>query len=138
MEQSLFRKKSLAQISSPDQMDEYMRVTNPSVWMLLLAAAILITGLVVWGIFASFDSFASGTGTVKNGKMTIQLDDPALAGRVQVGMKVRAGETETTVSSVGRTADGSAIVTAGTELADGTYPVKIFYKTTQVISLLTN
>ena len=138
MEQSIFRKKSLAHISSPEQMDEYLRVTDPAVWMLLLAAAILIVGLLVWGVFASFDSFTTGKGKVEYGKMTIQFDDPDLAKKIRPGMKVTTGETETTISSVGKAEDGSIFAVADTGLSDGMYPVRISYKRTQVISLLIN
>ena len=40
---NLFRKKSLERISSPEQLNEYVRVSTPSVWLVLklsMAAAI--------------------------------------------------------------------------------------------------
>lgn len=138
MEQSFFRKKSLERISSPEQMDEYLRVTNPSVWMMLLAAAVLVVGMIVWGAFASFESYASGTAEVKDGKMTIYFDDSSNAKKIKSGMNVTAGETETVINSIGEASDGRVIAVADTELSDGTYPVSIPYKRTRIISLLLN
>ena len=45
---SLFREKSLERVSSPDQLDDYVRVITPSVWVVLLAVAILVAGVIVW------------------------------------------------------------------------------------------
>lgn len=138
MEQSFFRKKSLERISSPDQMEEYLRVTNPSVWMMLLAAVVLVVGMIVWGAFASFESSASGTAKVENGKMTIYFDDSAEAKNLKTGMKVSVGETEVAINSMGKSDDGRTIAVADTELADGWYPATVPYKRTRVISLLLN
>ena len=49
MEQSLFRKKSLDRISSPEQLNDYLRVTNPTVWVVLGAVILLLLGVIVWG-----------------------------------------------------------------------------------------
>lgn len=50
---SLFREKSLERVSSPDQMDDYVRVIMPSVWLALLAVAILVVGIIAWSAFGS-------------------------------------------------------------------------------------
>ncbi len=47
----LFREKSIKKISSPEQIDDYIRITTPSVWLILFAVVILLVGLVIWGIF---------------------------------------------------------------------------------------
>ena len=41
MNNSIFRKKSLDRISSPEQLNDYIRVSTPSVWMVLFAIIIL-------------------------------------------------------------------------------------------------
>lgn len=56
MNEGLFRKKSMEKISSPEQLDEYIKVSNPSVWMLLFCIIILLLGICVWGIFGRFDT----------------------------------------------------------------------------------
>ena len=43
-EKPLYRKESLEQIQSPEQLNQYLRVTNPVVWI-LLSAVILPLGL---------------------------------------------------------------------------------------------
>ena len=53
---SVFREKSLRRISSPEQMDEYIRVTTPSVWIALIALALLIAGFLLWSIFGTMET----------------------------------------------------------------------------------
>ena len=49
----LFRKKSLERLEAPEELNDYIRVTTPSVWMVLLAAFILVAGILVWSIFGT-------------------------------------------------------------------------------------
>ena len=48
MENQLFRKKSLERISSPEELHDYMRVTSPRLWMLLIAIVALLVGFIVY------------------------------------------------------------------------------------------
>ena len=50
-ERSIFRKKSLERVTSPEQLDDYIKVTTPSVWIILAATLILIIGVLVWAVF---------------------------------------------------------------------------------------
>ena len=49
MSDQIFRKKSLDRISSPEQLNDYIRVANPGIWMILAAVIILLAGVCVWG-----------------------------------------------------------------------------------------
>ena len=53
---NLFRKKSLERISSPEQLNTYIRVSTPSVWLLLAAIVVLLAGVCVWGVFGHMDT----------------------------------------------------------------------------------
>ncbi|MCR5418705.1 MAG: hypothetical protein K6E84_07310 [Lachnospiraceae bacterium] len=54
----LFRKKSLDRVSSPEQLNDYIRVTTPSVWLVLLALILLLVGMLIWSVFGT----VQGTG----------------------------------------------------------------------------
>lgn len=45
---SIFREKSLERVSSPEQLDDYIRVITPSIWLVLVAVVILILGVLAW------------------------------------------------------------------------------------------
>lgn len=50
---SVFRKKSMERISSPDQIDDYIRVTTPAVWITLFVLIALLVGILIWCIFGT-------------------------------------------------------------------------------------
>ena len=132
----VYREKSLERMSSPEQLNDYLKVTKPMVWVVLIAAILLIVGFVIWGSFAYIGSFAKGTAQVKNGSMTVYFDDSSFAGNVQEGMNVTVGETSSTIRSTGYDRDGKIFAQADTTLDDGTYQASVNYKQTQVLSLL--
>ena len=45
MDNQIFRKESLDQISSPEQLNDYLRVTNPAVWLVLTAVILAVMTL---------------------------------------------------------------------------------------------
>ncbi len=134
----IFRQKSLDQISSPEQLHDYLHVTNPTVWLALAAGILLLVGLLIWLSAASNDVFASATATVNDGSMVIQIDDPNMAKTVKSGMKVLVSDTSVKVTSVGHNEDGTPFAVADTTLADGSYPARVVLGQGQVLRLLFN
>ena len=137
-ESSLYRKESMERIQSPEQLNDYLRITNPTVWVILIAVILLLAGMLVWSSFATIDSVARGTALVENGQMTVTFDDDVRAGSVEAGMAVRVGGVSSVVKSVGRGENGALFALADTELADGIYEAGVTYRQTQVIKLLFN
>lgn len=135
---TLFRKESMERIQSPEQLNDYMHVTNPAMWIVLAAVIILLVGMLVWSASAKIDSFASGSAQVEDGVMVVLFDDAQQAENVEAGMTVTVGETETVISSVGHADDGTMIAIAKTDLADGFYPARVVFRSTQVLQLLFN
>ncbi len=136
MEETLFRKNSMEQITSPEQLNDYLRVTNPAVWVVLIAVILLLAGFLVWASFANIDSYMTGTAQVENGNMVIIFDDAKMAEKVEVGMTAIVGDTESTITSIGNSYDGSIFAVADTSLADGSYSTRVIFRQTQVIKLL--
>lgn len=50
MDKKLFREKNVKRVSSPEELNDYMRVTSPSVWAILISVIIFLAGFTVWGI----------------------------------------------------------------------------------------
>ena len=64
-EKSIFRDKSLERISTPEQLNDYIKVTKPSVWVVLIATILLIAGALLWAIFGKIEvNTENGTETV--------------------------------------------------------------------------
>ncbi len=52
----IYREKSLQKISSPEQLNDYIRVTSPSVWIVLAATVALLIGIIGWSIFGTVEA----------------------------------------------------------------------------------
>ncbi len=134
---TLFRKKSMERLSSPELLNDYLHVTGPAIWAVLLAVIFLLAGLFIWSGYTSVESYLSGTGRAESGVLTIYLDgDTDIP--VETGMKVTVGSSETLITSVGKDDNGNVVASAETGLPDGEYDVKVSYKQTQILSLLFN
>ena len=54
--EALFREKSMERITSPEQMREHLRVTNPRLWMLLGAIILLLAGFIIFAAVSRMES----------------------------------------------------------------------------------
>ena len=50
---SIFTRKSVDRINGPEELNDYVRVTTPSVWFILTAVTLLVIGLLGWCIFGT-------------------------------------------------------------------------------------
>lgn len=58
----MFRKVALERLSSPDQLDQLLQVTNPRGWLALGTLIVLILLASAWGVFGSLPTEAVGEG----------------------------------------------------------------------------
>ena len=63
-ERSIFREKSIKKVTSPEELNDYIHVTSPSVWIVLAAIVLLLAGMIVWSIFGRVE-VKDGSGNVK-------------------------------------------------------------------------
>ena len=56
MNESIFRQKSLDRISSPEEIDNYIRVTRPSLWLALGVIILLLAALILWSVTARIEA----------------------------------------------------------------------------------
>lgn len=136
MAKQLFRENSLKYISSPEQINDYLNVTKPGVWAVLVAIIVLLVGLVIWGHFAYIGSSIDGYAEVEDGIMYMDFYSQEYAANVKEGMTISVGENNSTITSVGKDDNGIIFAVAYTNLSDGTYEATVTYKQTQVIGLL--
>ena len=81
---SIFNERASDKLRSPDDLDKYVQVTNPSVWVILVACIALLAGLLAWGVFGSVTTNVSATGVIANGQATCFLSADNVA-KVSVG-----------------------------------------------------
>ena len=61
-ESGIFRQKSMERVSSPEALNDYIRVTTPSVWLVLLAIVILLVGMLAWSALGTVEKHAPDGG----------------------------------------------------------------------------
>lgn len=125
-------------IASPEQLNDYLKVTSPKIWLLLLAVGLLLVGLILWSGFTTVESYATGTARAIGGELTVTFDDAGKADKVQAGMELEVGDVRTEVLAVGTDESGETIASARANIPDGSYDVRVGYKATQVLSMLLN
>src|SRR5579862_2495397 len=64
MDTSIFRKASLARLSSPEQLDTIMQVTGAKRWLALAGMFLILGVAVVWGYRGTIDTKVGGSGVI--------------------------------------------------------------------------
>ena len=98
---SILNKRATEKLRSPDDLDKYVRVTNPSVWVILLACLSLVFGLLMWGLFGTVSTSVGTTGTVRGGEAYCLLS-PEDAAKVHEGDPVNLGGERGTVGAISK------------------------------------
>lgn len=99
MNENLFRKKSIDRVSSPEQLDSYIRVSNPGVWLLLAAITVLLIGVCVWGVLGRLDTTLPAVAVVADGRCTVYVKE-GVHEDIAPGMTVKLGDREYSVASI--------------------------------------
>ncbi|MBQ6258270.1 MAG: hypothetical protein IJJ79_01155 [Lachnospiraceae bacterium] len=127
----LFREESLKRLSSPDDFGKYLKVINPSYWVVLLAVLIILVGVAVWSFVGNIENTLSVQAQVDGGVAHFT------ASKLERGMQITIGDTRSSVRDVGVNADGEYIGAAEVPaMADGTYSASIVISRANPISLL--
>ena len=128
----IFREKTLKRISSPDELSEYLHVTSPGVWLVLLAVILLLAGTAVWSAVGSLETTVQVQVSVEDGRGSFAAANASL----EPGMTLRVGSYETKVESVETDAYGRSAGEARVSLQDGMYDGEVVTETVHPISFL--
>ncbi|HIS98562.1 MAG TPA: hypothetical protein IAD42_11360 [Candidatus Scatomorpha pullistercoris] len=141
MNNKLFRQKSIDRVSSPEALNDYVKVSSPGVWIVLAAVVVLLIGACVWGVFGRLETTVPALVVSEAGE-TACVYDSSLSAEVQIGMSVRAGGQEfeiTGVSTRGFEAGRHVCVSElNGSMADGVYEAEIVIESIAPASFLWN
>ena len=86
-------------ITSPEQLNSYIRVTNPGVWTVLAAILVLLCAAFFWMFTGTMEDSVALQVFSGGGRITgfVPAD---VSGEISSGMRVRLGRAEGTVSEV--------------------------------------
>ena len=129
----IFRQQALDRIASPEQLNDYLHVTNVGVWALLTIVILLLTAFFAWASLGKLETIASARATVRDGTAQITVVENA---EIVSGMTVRMGSAEFRVSDVGKDERGFTVAYAPVNLPEGNYDAEIVVETLSPISFL--
>ena len=95
----IFNRHAAEKLRSPEDLDKYVRVTNPSAWAVVAALVLLLVGVLAWGVFGAVSTSVTTTGTCVDGRALCFLSADDVA-KVTVGDAAKVGDEQMTVSEV--------------------------------------
>ncbi len=99
MKNPVFRKKSLDRVSSPEELNDYIRVTSPGIWIALAAVLIMIAGFIVWGIVGKLETKVNSVAVSEQGTVVCYVKEADI-GKVDKGDTVRLGGDEFAIEDI--------------------------------------
>ncbi len=152
----LFRKKSLESIASPEQMNDYIKVIGPGIWIVLAGIIVFLTGIIIWGIFGRLETGVDSVAFVREGLAVCYVENDT-ADDMEEGDEINIGGESTSVISIsGAPVQASAVydaetlsdlkmtgyemlyaVTANSGLPDGSYKSRIVVERIHPMSFIT-
>ena len=133
--QTLFRKKAMARISSPEDLTSYLRVTSPGMWIILAAVIVLLAGLFAWSAVGTLETTVDATAIVQDHTAQIVAAGQG-ADSIQAGMPLRIASQEFVIASVDYDEYGRATAYAEVPLPNGSYEASIVVEQTHPIEFL--
>lgn len=129
MKDTIFRKKSLDRISSPEEIDDYMKVTSPSMWLVLVTIVLLLAAAIIWSITGRIETTLDLAAQAENGQITVGIEKEQI-GDLAVGSEIRAENKTGEVTGIAARENGYLVTASIAELEDG--PVNVTLVTESV------
>ncbi len=132
-ELSIFREKAIKNVSSPGQLNEYLHVTNPGMWIILSAAIMLLLGMLLWASVGTLETIAEVRVVVES--HNAQIVSPG-GETLDQGMPLKVNEEMVSIASVTSDDFGRAVGHAEIDLPDGIYDGTVVVGSTRPIDFL--
>ena len=132
-QQTVFRKKTLDRISSPEQLTDYLCVTNPGIWVILAAVILLLAALFAWATIGTLETSAPVKVIVADHMAQVV---PTGTEAVADGMPLRIASQEFYLASTGTDDYGRTFGVAEATLPDGVYDGTVVVERVRPIDFL--
>ncbi|MBR3318616.1 MAG: hypothetical protein IKG21_12430 [Atopobiaceae bacterium] len=96
---ALFKKQAAEKLYSPEDLDRYVHIAKPGIWVLLAMCTSFIVGLIVWGFFGTVYVNVNATGARIGNKVCCYLPSEN-ASHVRVGNSARVNDEQLRVASI--------------------------------------
>ncbi|MEL6928506.1 MAG: biotin/lipoyl-binding protein, partial [Cyanobacteria bacterium J06600_6] len=92
----MFRQEALERLSSPERLDQTLKVVDPKAWLPLYTAGSLVAVGLLWSIFGRIPLNVSGQGVLIQPRRVVSLQSPSQGQivelKVEPGSKVKKGD----------------------------------------------
>ena len=119
---TLFRKKTMDRIASPEQLTDYLHVTNPGVWVILTAIILLMAGLFAWSVVGTLETMVDARAIVKDHTAQIVASGSE---EIEAGMPLHIASQDYVIASTAQDQYGRTVAIAEVLLPDGIYDAEI-------------
>lgn len=97
MAQLSLKNEKSNKITSPEQVNDYIKTSNPAAWLIILSAVILLASIFVWAVFGTLDVTVKADGVATKDSIVCYLPESEV---VAVGDKVKLGDVSGEIVSV--------------------------------------
>ncbi len=145
----------MEQLSTPEQLTGYLKVTGPGVWFVLIGIVVLLAGMLIWGTFGRIISTVTVPAKVSGGAASLYILSGDLAAdpdmvEVEIGDVTMEADSRKAATRILNADDDPMLFLSGylspgkevrelvceTDLADGFYSAEVTVETLRPISLL--
>lgn len=130
---SVFRREALEKISSPEQLTDYLHVTNPGIWAVLVAVILLLVGLLAWSYVGTLETTVGARATVEDSYAEIVANDTQV---LESGMILRIHNQEYLIDFTYEDEYGFSVGVAQVDLPNGRYDCKVVVEQVHPIAFL--
>lgn len=116
---TIFRKETLERVSSPEQLSDYLRVTNPGIWIVLAAVVVILVGFFVWMSVGVIETTVKVGVSTQNKQAEVAIT--SAENKMEKDMTLRVGGKETVILSTETDSYGRTVGKAEVDLPDGMY-----------------
>ena len=86
-------------VDSPEQLNQYIRLSNPGVWVILLAIVVLLVGVCIWGFYGKIDTKVNAVVVSDNNNTYLYAKEEDIS-KIKTGMSVEINNNDNTYKIV--------------------------------------
>ena len=121
-------------ITSPEKLNDYLKATSVTTWVLLGVVMAFLVGVLIWSHLAEVTYKIEGKATISSSEVRLEIDESRLD-ELKVGQIVYILDSKGEITSIDD--DGMPVI-SGINLSDGEYEYTLIIKTINPIEYLLN
>ncbi len=95
----VFRQESLDRVKSPEQLNNFIKISKPSVWVITVSILFLLIGVIVWSVFGSVDTTIALKAVVKEDNIFFYVPE-SIASNLEIGFPVIVDDAQGEITEI--------------------------------------